>query len=40
MKFYIVKIRNTDVKVKAKSYIEARKKARAGKGRVVGIYFR
>lgn len=39
MKFYIVRIDNCDIKVIARSLAEAFKKAAAGKGRVVGVYF-
>lgn len=37
-KTYIVKVDNRDVRVRATSHAEARRLARAGKGRVVGVY--
>jgi len=38
-KFYFVRIGCEDIKVRATSAAEARKLARQGKGRVVGVYF-
>lgn len=38
-KFYYVRLGNLDICVKGSSYAAARQAARAGKGRVVGVYF-
>ena len=39
MKTYHIRIGNQDVKVRSRSHADARRKARQGKGRVVGVYF-
>jgi len=38
-KFYYVRVGDLDIRVKGTSYRDAQKRAKAGKGRVVGAYF-
>ena len=38
-KYWIVKIGREDIRVLGRTYDEARSNARAGRGRVVGVYF-
>jgi len=38
-KFFIIRVDDVDVRVLATNYAQARRNARAGQGRVVGVYF-
>jgi hypothetical protein len=38
-KYWIVRVDNVDVRVLARTHAQARRNARAGCGRVVGVYF-